>query len=1588
MALVLTMSATLVVAASGSLPAGASSSYLAGSSASPSASTSPVPGSALAPIPGGAANLGRAPAAIGLEIDIALQPRDPQALASFASAVSTPGSPSFRHFLPPGQLASEFGPAPTTISAVESALKQAGLTPGPISANDLLIPVKATVSQAEAAFHTPIDSYRLASGQSVVVNTQAPRVPTSVAPDIQAVIGLDTVPQQQPAGLVPTPRRTSPPATSGSSTQPGALQASTAGPQPCSAATATATKDASYTANQLATAYSFGGLYGAGDFGQGATVAIFELEPYLASDISAFQACYHTSATVTNFPVDGFSATGAGSGEAALDIENVIEMAPKANIDVYEAPDTGTGIIANYNAILTNDTAQVVSTSWGACEAYTGSSFAGSENTIFQEMAAQGQTVVAASGDTGSEGCLPNGGNHYAVSDAADPAAVAVDSASGTVYVANQSSGGAGTVSVLSESTLATVATVDVGTNPDGIAFDSADNEVYVTNATSPGSVSVIPEVACNASTQSGCTSTTITAGLGDGPAGIAVNPTGDTIYVANKGSGTVSVLSGTLGTVVATVTLGTGTDPVGVSVDSATGDVYVTDSGTAAVSVIAGSTCNATTQSGCTTIPPTIAVGSGPEGVVVNPTTDTIYVANNGSNSLSVIDGSTGTVSTTVTTNMEVAPIGVALSPSGGQILVTGTDPNVFLSNHASGDPTVAVVSASTDKVTTFLATGQGPEGIAVDPSSQYAFIADSTGSNGTGNTGNIGIIPLFLNVGDPASQPYVTGVGGTDLTAPTSPPTETAWGDPLNPTSPSGTPYGASTGGISTLWPMPAYQDGVAGSQSSGTPCGASSGDCREVPDVSASGAPSNGYVVYYNGAWTAAGGTSGAAPLWAALIALTDAGNTGTLTTLGSVNADLYRHTGDFYPVTSGNNDYTTTNGGKYAASSGYNMVTGLGTPKGSALAAALNPSIEFATQLAVTTQPPSSSTAGTDFTVKVSVEDASGAVVSSSGAPVSLAITSGTGTSGAALACTTNPVDASSGVASFSCSVNDVGSGYTLTATSSGLTSAVSSSFAITSPTTTTTTTTTTAPAPAPAPTSPTPPPAPSGSISSASGTSSSSTGTATATNDGTTASASGVGALTVAQYASDPVGSPSFSSSGEYFDVALSSGNAFTGLTVKNCNLNGGNSLQWWNPSASGGSGAWEPVTPTPTYSAGPPACVSAVLTSSSSPSLAQMTGTVLAVSSSPPPSALPPSVTTGSATSLTTTSATLNGTLNPNGAATSYDFEYGTTTAYGSKSPTEAGGSGTSTTSVAANLTGLSPATTYDFRLVATNANGTTDGANASFTTPSVTPVTPATQGYWETTSGGDIYSFGNAKFYGSTGNIHLNQPIVAMASNPVGGGYWLVARDGGVFSFGTSRFYGSLPGLPASEQSGLPVVAMAATANGGGYWEVTSGGDVYSFGDAKFYGSTGKIHLNQPIVAMAAMPGGGGYWLVARDGGIFAFGKAGFDGSLPGLPASEQPGLPVVAMASTPFGHGYYEVTTGGDIYSFGDAHFYGSTGNLVLNQPIVGMAAVPGGGGYRLVARDGGIFAFGSAGFEGSLPGLPASEQPGLPVVAMARS
>jgi hypothetical protein len=247
--------------------------------------------------------------------------------------------------------------------------------------------------------------------------------------------------------------------------------------------------------------------------------------------------------------------------------------------------------------------------------------------------------------------------------------------------------------------------------------------------------------------------------------------------------------------------------------------------------------------------------------------------------------------------------------------------------------------------------------------------------------------------------------------------------------------------------------------------------------------------------------------------------------------------------------------------------------------------------------------------------------------------------------------------------------------------------------------------------------------------------------------------------------------------------------------------------------------------------------------------------------------------------------------------------------------------------------------------------------------------------GYWLVGSDGGIFSFGSAQFYGSTGNLRLQRPVVGITPTPNRGGYWLDASDGGVFSFGDTQFYGSIPGLglrPAG--SGLPnslnapIVGIVPSHDQGGYFMVASDGGVFAFGDAHFAGSCPGIG-GCAGAAVAVMPdaSGNGYWLITQTGHVYAFGDAPYLGA-PG-PQSSQ----ITSAVATPSGNGYWILDGDGQVFAYGDAAYLGNvaagaTGGI---NPATAIFATSDGGGYWAADAQGKVFTFGDAPNDGDMSG-----------------
>ena len=376
------------------------------------AASSRVRVGSAAGLPASARSLGALSPNTKLHLTIAFQPRNASQMTSMANAVSTPGSPLFRHYLSVAQFAQRFGASDGQMAAVKSALTAGGLHVGSPEANRLTLSVSGTAAQVERALSVSLKQVKLASGRVAYANTSAPTLPPSAASAVQGVVGLNSLGRIQPAGPMTfhRGRGVSMPATH--------RNIVTGGPQPCAAAITASSGFFSYTADYLASMYNFSSLYQAGDLGAGQTVAIFELEGNFPSDITTFEQCYGISTSVTYAEIDGGppapNALNFDGEETELDIENVAELAPAAHIIVYQAPNTGQGSFDEYSAIVSQNLAKVVSTSWGECEPLIREfdpDVVGAENTIYQEAALQGQTILGASGDAGSAACSQGDGS-------------------------------------------------------------------------------------------------------------------------------------------------------------------------------------------------------------------------------------------------------------------------------------------------------------------------------------------------------------------------------------------------------------------------------------------------------------------------------------------------------------------------------------------------------------------------------------------------------------------------------------------------------------------------------------------------------------------------------------------------------------------------------------------------------------------------------------------------------------------------------------------------------------------------------------------------------------------------------------------------------------------------------------------------------------------------------------------------------------------------------------------------------------------------------------------------------------------------
>jgi subtilase family serine protease len=379
-----------------------------------------------------------------MSVDVVLQPGNEAGLNSLLGSLYTPGSADYDHWLAAGQFDSRFAPSRATVQAVTAYLQGKGLTVQP-TASPFLLRAVGSSARIDTAFATTINNYRNAKGVKFYSNSTPASVPASLASRVLGVVGLTNTVRLQPAyQLAPS-----------GSTKRGGGEPSCEIPYPTTLAQLQA-----IPANGPFNGYGGGpgcsgltpsqtnSIYNAPNAGPrakgaGANVAVFELSAYNQSDITTWAHTFYGpryNANLVNINVDGgplapntsqcptgdtcFYGYG-GDIEVEADIEQDLTIAPDASsFLVYNAPndETGQTELDEYTTIANQDVADSISSSWDICEPDAGLGYAEAENVIFEQMAAQGQSMFSSSGDTGAFECIRDGTfSNYAPLEALDP---------------------------------------------------------------------------------------------------------------------------------------------------------------------------------------------------------------------------------------------------------------------------------------------------------------------------------------------------------------------------------------------------------------------------------------------------------------------------------------------------------------------------------------------------------------------------------------------------------------------------------------------------------------------------------------------------------------------------------------------------------------------------------------------------------------------------------------------------------------------------------------------------------------------------------------------------------------------------------------------------------------------------------------------------------------------------------------------------------------------------------------------------------------------------------------------------------------
>ena len=295
---------------------------------------------------------------------------DSAAMEKYAESVSDPNSPNYRHFITPEQVGERFGISQDRVQAISDYLQSQGLTVTLVAKNRLTVSCEGTLAQIETAFGTTIDQYvidpLISKGEPDGGNAQfiAPStdliVPANIADDIISVSGLETYTKPEKRILTPT---------------------------------------------QTRALYNEAPLYAAGTQGQGRTIGISSWDGYRLTNVPLYYTKYAlptpaggVGSNVHEVKISGGAGTGTVGGEADLDIQMVLGMAPLCEFYIYDGG--ASDLVGVLTREVNDNLCDVISESYGW--SLSSSSSWTTPHNLHLSMTAQGITYMCASGDSGT----------------------------------------------------------------------------------------------------------------------------------------------------------------------------------------------------------------------------------------------------------------------------------------------------------------------------------------------------------------------------------------------------------------------------------------------------------------------------------------------------------------------------------------------------------------------------------------------------------------------------------------------------------------------------------------------------------------------------------------------------------------------------------------------------------------------------------------------------------------------------------------------------------------------------------------------------------------------------------------------------------------------------------------------------------------------------------------------------------------------------------------------------------------------------------------------------------------------------------